>query len=83
MPHLDDKDQEFPVPDLIHDTITTLADAIAVVLACEFFRSNGPGMLGERLDLRDDTLPLLLGGQGLDFLGRGRLDKELIGGHAA
>jgi len=49
----------------------------------DHFRSGGPGMLGERLDLRDDTLPLLLGGQGLDFLGCGCLDKELIGGHAA
>ena len=83
MPDFDDEDDQLRVTDLVDDPIPADSDAVPIVLAGELFATGRPGIVGQRTDAGDDALTVLLLVNGLELLGRGRLDQDPITCHAA
>ena len=71
MADFDDVYDELVIFNSVHDSILSLADPITISSG-ELLTSHRPGIVSELLDPLDDTLSILLSGNGLDFLhGRG------------
>ena len=83
MPDPDDEDHQLRVPDRVDDSIPARSHAVPIVVASELFATGRPWNIGQRTDAGDDALTILLLVNGLDLLGRGRLDQDPISCHAA
>ncbi len=76
----DDVDDQSIVFDAVNDAISALTDPIAI-LTGEFLGADGARIVAEFIDPLDDSLTVLLSGNGLDLLhGRG-FDKNPISSH--
>lgn len=78
-----DEDQQFVVGDRVDNSKPTNPNAIPVALTCKLLGSGRPRLVRQGENLRHDALPVSLLVNGLDLLGRGRLDEDPITCHAA
>jgi hypothetical protein len=83
MPDPDHDDEQLPVPDGVDDSIPAHSDTIPSVLSSELLTTRRPRIIGQRTDADHDALTVLFGVNGLNLLGRGRLDEDPIACHAA
>jgi hypothetical protein len=83
MPDPDHDDEQLPVPDGVDDSIPAHPDTVPIALPGRLLATRWPRIIGQRTDAGHDVLTVLLFVNGLDLLGRGRLDKDLISSHAA
>jgi len=81
MPDLHDDNHEFVAVYGVKDSIVPLPNAV-LVIPRELLMTGGPGIGGEALNPFDDSESINLW-NGLDFLGRRRLDKKAIPCHAS
>jgi len=79
----DHDDEQLPVPDRVDDSIPADSYAIPVALSGELLATRRPRIIGQRTDASHDALTVLLLVNGLDLLGRRRLDEDPITCHAA
>jgi hypothetical protein len=83
MPDPDDEDHQLRVPDRVDDPIPAHSNAVPIVFASELLATGRSGIIGQQTDAVNDALTILLLVNGLDLLGRGRLDQDPISCHAA
>ena len=83
MPHPDHDDNQFPVPDQVEDAIPAHSYAIPIALSGKLLATRRARIIGQRTDPGHDALTVPLWVNGLDLLGRGRLDQNPITCHAA
>ena len=79
----DHEHDQLIVGDGIDNSIMTDADAISVTLPSELFAPSRSRFFRQLENLRHDALPISLLVNGLDLLGRRRLDQDPITCHAA
>jgi hypothetical protein len=83
MSQFDYEDNQFRIPYLENDSVLALSYAISIAAPCEFLASGWPGISPKQLDPTNQTLSILLRGDGQEFLpGRG-LDQNPISSHYA
>ena len=70
------------VGDGVQHSISPHTDAITVALARKLLAPNWPWLVRKGANTRNDALPVFLLVNGLDLLGRGRLDQDPIACHA-
>ncbi len=83
MSHPDDEDEQFRVADGVNDAIAAGPDTVPTLLTGELLATRRPRVIHQRMDAGHDALPILPLINGLDFLGRGRLDEDPISCHAS
>jgi hypothetical protein len=79
----DDEHHQVVVGDRVDNSISTDSDSVAVILAGQLFAPDRPRLIPQRANARHDALPVFLFVNGLDLLGRGRLNQDPIACHAA
>ena len=77
-----DKNEQFIVCDGVQHSVSPHTDAITVARSSKLLAPNWPRLTREGANTRDDALPVFLLVNGLDLLGRGRLDQDAIACHA-
>ena len=83
MAWFDYEDDQLRVPYLVNDSVLALAHAISVAAACEFLASGWPGICPKQFNLTDQTLAILLRGDGQKLLSGRGLDQNPISSHYA
>ena len=83
MTDTDDDNEQLLVSYRGDDSKSANSHTIPALLSCKFFAASRPRVVPQRVNPRDDALTVLLLINGLDLLGRGRLDQDLIFFHAA
>ena len=78
-----DEHHQLVIGNGVNDSILTDPDAVSIGLSRELFAPCRPRFLRQREYLRHDALPISLLVNGLDLLGRRRLDQYPITCHAA
>ena len=79
----DDENQQFVIGHRVDNSKPADPDAVPVAAPCKLVASRRTGFVGQGTNPRDDALSVSLLVNGLDLLGRGRLDENLITCHAA
>ena len=77
-----DENEQFAVGDGVQNSVSPDTDAVTVALSSKLLAPNWPRLVREPENARNDALPILLLVNGLDLLGRGRLDQNPIACHA-
>jgi hypothetical protein len=80
--NLHDENEQFVVGDGVQNSVPPHTDAVTVALPRKLLAPDWPRIVRERENTRNDALPVLLLVNGLDLLGRGRLDQNPIACHA-
>ena len=78
-----DENEKFIVCDGVQNSVPPHTDAITVARSSKLLAPNWPRLVREGENARNDALPVFLLVNGLDLLGRGRLDQDPIACHAA
>ena len=78
-----DEYHQVVIGDRVDDSILTDPDAVSVTLPRELFAPSRSRLFRQGENLRHDALPISLWVNGLDLLGRRRLDQDPITCHAA
>jgi hypothetical protein len=74
VPDPNDEDEEFRICDRVKNSIPPSTNPISILLARQFLAPGRPGISGQRSNAGHDALAVLLLINGLDLLGRGRLE---------
>ena len=83
MANSDDQDDTSRIVHRIHDTVVALPQAISIRMACQFLAARWSRILCQGLDSCHEPLPVALLSDGLEFPGRGPLDRKSISSHDA
>ena len=83
MSNPDHHHEQLPVSDGVDDSIPAHSYPIPIVLSGKLLAPRWPRTMGQRMDGSHDALAVLLLINGLDLLGRRRLDEDSIACHAA
>lgn len=83
MPDLDDEDDALGIVDRVHYAKIALPGPISARMPRQLLTTWRSRVLGESLDSRDGPLSVGLVSDGLEFPGRGTLDREPISCHGA
>jgi len=81
MSHANDRDDDHRIVDFVEHPVVAVPESVAV-LARQLLRPLWTWVACERLNLRDQLLPVLAG-NAFKFLSRGPLDYDAIACHAA
>ena len=77
-----DEHVKLGISDRVDNPISANANSIAIALPRQLLAPDWAWLPGQRQNTRHDALPVLLLVNGLDLLGRGRLDQDPITCHA-
>lgn len=83
MANLDDQDDTFRIVHRIHHAVVALPNAISIRVARQFLAARWSRILCQSFDPRYEPLPVALLSDGLEFPGRGPLDRKSISCHGA
>lgn len=83
MSQFDYEDNQLRIPYLVNDSVLALSHTISVAATCEFLASGRPGIFPKQLDPTDQTLSILLRGDGQKLLSGRGLDQNPISSHYA
>lgn len=79
----DDEDDQLVIGYRVDNPKSADADAVAIALPGKLLAPDGPRFMRQRENARNDALSVFLFVNGLNLLGRGRLDQDPITCHAA
>ena len=83
MSQSDYEDNQFRISYLVNDSVLALTHAISVAATCEFLASGWPRIVSKQLDLTNQTLSILLRGDGQKLLSGRGLYQNPISSHYA
>lgn len=83
MSQFDYEDNQLRITYLVNDSVLALSHAISVAAPCEFLASDWPGIFPKQLDPTNQTLSILLRGDGQKLLSGRGLDQNPISSHYA